>query len=143
VRQYLHGKTYGNIWNSSLTATLSDGLYANVIVCNNFQPEGPQNLVSIYSCLRFFLDLEINDFLFAPPIGLGIARFFEFCGERAMAADETGDDDEGMAGAIGEAIGAEAIGKAIGEAIGADDIGEGTIDCPTGFTRFIKAVADT
>jgi hypothetical protein len=101
--------------------------------------------VSIYSCLRFFLDLEINDFLLAP-IGLGIARFFEFCGERAIAADEAGDDDGGMAGAIGAAKG-EAIGEAIGadaagEAIGADATGEGIIDCPTGFTRLIKAVAD-
>ena len=58
-----------------------------------------------------------------------------------MADEKAGDEDDGMAGdigadAIGEAIGAEARGA---EAIGAE---EGTIDCPTGFTRLIIAVAE-
>ena len=63
-----------------------------------------------------------------------------------MADEKAGDEDDGMAGdkgadAIGEAIGAEARGA---EARGADAIGaeEGTIDCPTGFTRLIIAVAE-
>jgi len=102
--------------------------------------------------------LEIKLFLFLPPlIALGTTIFLAFCGERTAAAEAAGDEEEGIAGTAAIADGAEAKGaeakgaeakgaeakgaEAKGaEAKGAEEVG--IIDCPTAFTRLIKAVAE-
>ena len=89
--------------------------------------------------------MEIKLFLFLPPlIAFGTTIFLAFCGERTAAAEAACDEEEGIAAGISgaEATGAEAKGAESkgAEAKGAEEVG--IIDCPTAFTRLIKAVAE-